>query len=468
MTGSAVNTPRYGTAVVIGGSIAGSAAAVALTEHFERTVVLDRDVLPASPSSRKGAPHSYHFHALLVGGKEAFEDLLPGLTDEAVALGVPLVDIAADTRIGQKVGWFPRFEHGKKLLMPTRRFLEWLIRRRVSTLPGVEYMAQTRVTGLLAENGRVTGVRIVNEPGGAEQTISADFVVDASGRSSQAPEWLQAIGFPAPEETVVNARWGYSTVYFRPPVGREPSFATLYLSPTVSGSGLSATRGGAAWAQEDGTWVLTAQGCAGDYPPGDFDGMREYLLSVGDPVLTELVSHVEPIAPVESWRNTSNRLRDFAGLSARPERFVAIGDSVAAYNPIYGQGMSVAAFSALELRAALAEFVREHTDRNLDGFAERYQTRVSGIIDGAWQFSTGSDFNIPGVELDGAPVPASAKPQASEYGDRVLALAVEDPEIAAKFLETIHFLRTPEWMADEALQQRVMKDWDRLGKFVRS
>lgn len=209
--------------------------------------------------------------------------------------------------------------------------------------------------------------------GGPAEIIDADLVVDASGRSSRAPDWLEEIGYARAVETTVNAHWCYTTTYFRPREGWDPGFAAIYLGPTVSGDGLPKTRGGAFWAHEGGQWVFTAQGCAGDYPPGNEAGMRDYLHSIGSPYFEDLLADLEVTAPVEPWRNTANRFRDYAGLATRPERFVVLGDATAAFNPIYGQGMAVAAFAGRTLRDEIAKFRTLSAAASLDGFADSFQ-----------------------------------------------------------------------------------------------
>lgn len=467
MTAGTADPSRYGRALVVGGSIAGSAAAAALAGFFCEVTVLDRDELPDAPAPRRGAPHSHQYHALTVGGRLALEDLLPGLTEEAVAAGVPCVDPCFDMRSGQKAGWLPKFRSDMRMLMPTRTFLEWLIRSRVRALPNVSFLPGISVRGLRAHDGRVIGVTAVNGSDDTELSLDADLVVDASGRSSRAPNWLAELGFPKPTESVVNSHWGYTTTYFRPPTDWQPGFKGLYLGPTVHGPGLSATRGGATWNQEGGTWVLTAQGCAGDYPPLDEAGMRAYLKSVGSADLLPVIERFEFVAPVQSWRSTANRLRDFAGLPRRLERFIAIGDSLAAFNPIYGQGMSSAAFSARELGTLLAGFTRSNTAADLDGFAELFHNKVKPIIMNSWNFSTSADYNVPGVEVDGRPLPPDERPEGGEYARRVVALATEDTEVCRKFMESLQMVRTTEWMTEPALQARVKQDWDRLGTLSR-
>lgn len=460
----------YGTAVVIGGSIGGSAAAAALAPHFRQVVVLERDVLPDIPQNRKGASHAHQYHVLTVGGRLALEDLLPGLTEEAIAAGVPSVDPGTAIVNGIKPGWIPSIPTDMQMLLSTRSFLEHMVRKRVQQLPNVEFRHPMTVTGLTVDGGgRVNGVvarDLASED--ASMELAADLVIDVSGRASRAPEWLEKIGFVAPRETTVNAHWAYTTTYFRPPSDFAPDWKGIYIAPTVTGEGITATRGGAMWQQEDGKWVLTAQGVAGDNPPGDEAGMKDYLKSIGKTVFTDLVDRIEIVEPIQAWRNTANRMRDFAGLPVRPERFVVLGDAVAAYNPVYGQGMASAAFGARELRDALTQFRREVPSGSLDGFAERFQKQLQAeVIDGCWLFSTSSDYGVPGVEVDGAALKEDERPAGADYAQRVVALATEDKNVALKFLETVQLVRNLEWMADNDLQQRVEADWDRLGTLVR-
>ncbi|MFR9801913.1 NAD(P)/FAD-dependent oxidoreductase [Pseudonocardia sp. RS010] len=450
-----------GTAVVLGASIGGAATAAALAPYFARVTVLDRDDLPDSPQKRKGVPHGYQFHTLTIGGRHAMEALFPGLPDDLRKLGVPESCATADVRYASKCGYFPRFESELMMLQPTRRLLEWYLRDRSSRLEGVDFVPNTTVTGLTAEDGAITGVTAVDATGN-EVAYEADLVVDTSGRASKTPDFLAALGYPAPVEKTVNARWGYATTYVRPPESWDPGFKSMYIGPTVSGEGPTATRGGAMWCQEDGQWVVTAQGCAGDYPPADPEGFRDYMGSFGSQAFTEVLDRFEIISPFEAWRNTTNRLRDYAGLQSRPENLIVLGDASAAFNPIYGQGMASAAMGARLLR----EYLDEGATLGA-GFAEGFQKRLDEqVTQPCWAFSTGSDYAVPGVEVDGVTVDEADRPESS-YTDRVLALATEDKEVTIKFWETVHILRGPEWMADEDLQNRVKADWDRLGNLSR-
>ncbi|KAA0120633.1 NAD(P)/FAD-dependent oxidoreductase [Mycolicibacterium sp. P9-22] len=453
---------------MIGGSIAGCAAAAALHRKFERVVVVDRDELPLDPAPRKGAPHAHQYHALNLAGRMALEDLFPGLTDQALADGVPQMDPTQDMLYCSKAGFWGRQASSMRSLLPTRLYLEWLVRNRTRKIPNVEFIERTTATGLRASNGEIVGVDLRGLDTAATRSLDAGLVVDASGRSSVAPEWLEALGYPTPVEHTVNAKWGYATTYVRPGPQWSPPFEALYIGPTLTGDGLHATRGAAMWAQENGLWVLTAQGCAGDYPPAQESEFRDFLGSFGRTEFLQLFDSAELVRPIIAWRNTTNRLRDYAGLPSRPERFVVLGDATAAFNPVYGQGMAVSAVGARLMGSMLEEWPVTPTS-GLTGFAEQYQKRLNAeVIQGCWDFSVGSDFNVPGVEIDGAPKEASEKPAEQEFVDRVIALATEDDDVHLKLMEMMQMMRGPEWMAADDLRAKVEADWDRLGHLTRT
>ncbi|WP_371131086.1 FAD-dependent oxidoreductase [Rhodococcoides fascians] len=454
-----LNTQLSGarTAVVVGGSIGGSTAALALRPHFDRVIIIDRDELPDGPKDRKGAPHAYQFHGLTFGGLQAMESLLPGLTESATAAGCPSHD-PGRMQYGSKFGFFAQCDTDMTVLAGSRLKLEAMLRAATRDLDRIEVLERQTATGLRVENGIVTGVNLV-DAAGTVSTIDADLVVDSSGRSSAAGDWLEDAGYQRPEETVINARWSYVTTYIRPNTDYKPPFPAFYASPTIYGEGAAASRGGGTWWQEDGLWVLTAQG-VGEHPPTDAAGFREYLGSFGRSEFTDLLDNSEIVKPLVPWRNTTSRLRDYANLPIRPENFVVIGDAVAAFNPVYGQGMSSAALQA----KTLSDELQNWSGSDLIGFAERFQkTTDVQIIQSCWGFSAGSDLTIPGVEVNGETheVVGSAE---QDYVDRVLALATEDPAVAHKMWEMIQITRGPEWMSEPDLRATITANWDRLGK----
>ncbi|GAA4554615.1 hypothetical protein [Pseudonocardia xishanensis] len=445
--------------VIVGGSIAGSLAAAAASRHADEVVVLERDELPNEPVVRRGVPHGGQFHALLARGLAAIETLVPGFEQDALAAGCHRICVTRDIANHKRYGWAARPDSDITNILASRPMIEHLVRARVRALPGVVFREGVRVEGLVAgDNGHIAGVRT---EGGV---IAADLVVDASGRSSATPQWLVELGHPAPEETEVDARWGYASCQARRPPGVHFGFEALSALPLgVTASGTPRTRGVAMWRQEgDDRWIVTAVGSAGDHPPSDAEGFRAFLASLPYPEVATTLDALELELPARVWRRTVNRMRHYDHLSAPPAGLVVLGDAVAAFNPVYGQGMTVAALEALDLRAEL-EAHAAHGGPAAEHLPRCFHERVARTVGYCWELSTGADYRVEGV-IGAGPPPDAVERRA--FMDRVEGLSSEDPAVLVQLLETTQLIRTPEWLAEPGLRTRVRQDWDRLGRLV--
>ncbi|OUS90670.1 NAD(P)/FAD-dependent oxidoreductase [Rhodococcus sp. NCIMB 12038] len=458
-----MTTPLLGRAIIIGGSIGGTLAAAAIADHFREVVLLERDELPTEPVFRKGVPQGAHFHALLAAGRAAMDSLLPGFSDHAFEMGAVRLDSAQDVMRLDRVGWSPRFESGLEFLMASRPLIEKALRDKAAELDGVQYRSGVEVAGLLGADGRVTGVRTTNG-----EELPADLVIDASGRFSESPAWLHALGYPTPREEVVNAHWGYSSTFLEVPEDWDPGFQALAL--TAFGDGAltpeSASRAMAMWVVEgERRWILTAQGSAGDHPPRTEEKLRDFISSIGVPELDKALSQVTFPEKISMWRDTRSRLRDFAGQPERPECFLTIGDAWMGFNPVYGQGMTAAALEASDLRTELAAHLTERTDE-LTGLAGRYYAKADALIKYCWTSSNTLDHRIPGVEYTIDGVAQEVDPTSSDFSDRLAAYMALDPERYVRYRETTQLLRSPEWLASDEIVNAVRERWEELGKAV--
>ena len=102
----------YQHAIVIGGSIAGLAAARVLTDYCERVTVIERDTAPPAREFRKGVPQARHPHILLKGGELALEGLFPGLRQELLDNG------ALPINMGFEMEWFFQGQWREKYTSP--------------------------------------------------------------------------------------------------------------------------------------------------------------------------------------------------------------------------------------------------------------------------------------------------------------------------------------------------------------
>ncbi|MFI1163201.1 FAD-dependent monooxygenase [Streptomyces sp. NPDC020801] len=378
---------RARRAVVVGAGLAGMLAAAALSTAVDDVVVLDRDDLPAGPEHRRGLPQGRHAHLLMAGGLAAMEDLVPGgsIRSRLLAAGAREIPLGRGMVALTPEGWFRRWRHdGPAVLSCTRALLDWTVRAAVLAHTGVQ-VRRAQAVGLVGDARRVRGVRIVAAGGEAE--LAADFVVDASGRGTRIVTWLGDLGITGVHERTVDCGLVNATRVYRTPAGAEQFPLTMVQSdPYGSGPG----RSGMVLPIEDDRWMVSLAGTRGGEPPADPEGFLRYALGLPSPIVGRLVSGAEPLTGVHISRSTSNVRRYLEKTRQWPEGFVALGDAVAAFNPAYGQGMSVAALGAQllgrELRRAGAA---------APGLARRVQRGTARSVDAAWAAAVGQDVWYP-------------------------------------------------------------------------
>lgn len=437
-------------AVVIGGSIAGMLAARVLAERFARVTVIERDRLPAQPDFRAGAPHARHPHGLLVRGQQIMEQLFPGLTEELKALGALPLDMGRGLTLVIGATAVQPYDADLVALTFSRPLLEHAIRARLCALPQIALLAGYEATGLLtdAAGRRVTGVR-VRERGADElpaELLHADLVVDAAGRGSRLPEWLEELGYPSPEETTVDAQAGYSTRLYRVPAGVAP-WKALYCMPQAPAQ----RRGCLVMPVEGGRWMVTLTGMDGDYPPTDEAAYQAFAATVPVPGFAAALAQAEPLTRPYGYRNIANRMRHYERLPRQPEGLLAMGDSVYALNPVYGQGMTVAALGALTLAAWLRE---QGHGYGVPGAARAFQRRLARVNAQPWQLATGQDLLWPSTS-GRKPDPLTRLLQ--RYVDRVLQAMVDDGAIAARFSRVQNMLSSPATLFHPRVLWRVLR-----------
>ena len=372
---------RSGHAVVVGASMAGLLAARVLTDRFETVTVVEKDILPDDPAHRPGTPQARHIHVLQQAGQETLDDLFPGFSDDVTDAGGLVLGLGHDVRIYQEGGFLARCPDPVPQYTASRAVIEQLTRRRVRDCDGVTIRDDAPFTGYLTddEGSTIGGVRV--RAAGGEREIAAEVVVDATGRSSRTPAWLEANGFQSPPRDEVTIDLTYSTVLLDRPTDRREAFLVLPDPPR--------TRGAAVFPIEDGRWLLTLAGMHGDEPPRESDGFADYADSLPVPDVCRLLEeHPMCSGEIHRYPFPSSIRRRYEALDRFPDGLLVVGDAVASFNPIYGQGMSVAALEAVQLHHVLAS-------SDLDDVGRRFFERAAPVIDDAWRLSVGSDFQFP-------------------------------------------------------------------------
>ncbi len=446
-------------AVVIGGSIAGMAAARVLADHFASVVVVDRDELVDDTLPRRGVPQGGHGHVLLVAGQRALGSLFPGLMAELVADGAVEFDPGMNLAFYRFGAIWPRVRTELRLVTASRPLLERAVRRRVLALAGVEVRTGTAVSALVGHGERITGVRLSGDtgdsgdadgteaPAGAGVTrggvLEAELVVDCGGRGGRSQQWLAELGHPVPRVTEMKIGVGYATrLYRRTPTDLADAQAAFALPdpPTELRAGLALPIEGDRWLVSLGGWH--------DAFPRDEAAFDAHAAALPHPGIAGIVAGCEPVSGLTVCTLPVSRRRHFEELRRVPAGYLALGDAICSFNPIYGQGMTCAAMEAV----ALGDLLGRHPEVTAALTAE-YHQRAARIVATPWRFASGGDFAYPQTE--------GVRPRGiallNAYARRVQLASMVNPSVRRVFTSVQHLIMDPAALTAPAMVVEVLR-----------
>lgn len=428
-------------AIVIGGSIAGLLSARVLADYFDRVTIIDRDKLPETPQARIGVAQSVQPHVLFTKGYQIIGELFPGIEQQLTANGAIIIDWAREFKHYVEGNWGLATQQPSELVSVTcsRYLLEWTIRQELRKLPQIDFIEQSKVTSLVYDDNsdRITGVCLHSSA-----PLNADLIVDASGRSSQAPQWLQEIGVASVPETVVNPFLGYATRRYKLP-DIDTDWKVLLISQTPPKD----TRLGYLAKIENNELIATLGGYSKDFPPLDERGFLDFARSLAQPDFYQTIVNATPISPIYAHRATANRRRNYDKIEL-PNGFVALGDAVCALCPVYGQGMTIAALGAKTLQSWL-----DNSAKQLN--SNRFQKQLAKNNSFHWMLATSQDARFPatvGSEHKGGIVDKLM----TGYMNKLLSKSTSDLQMHLLLLEVGHLLRSPLFLYHPATIWRVL------------
>ncbi|HMH48708.1 MAG TPA: FAD-dependent monooxygenase [Candidatus Acidoferrum sp.] len=443
-----MSSPIGKRAIVVGAGMGGLTAAAALADRFEHVLVLERDALPADAVDRSGIPQGRHVHALLAGGLRALGELFPGFEGELAKAGAVTLRMGLDIRT-ERPGFdpFPQRDLGFDAFAMSRPLLEWLVRGRVRALSNVELRQGVRVDALVprADGAAIVGVRC-DRPGATSETLDADLVVDASGRGNLTLDLLESLGQPRPEETTIGVDLRYATAVFSIPDDAPTDWKGVFCFPRPPRS----SRGALLLPLEGRRWIVTLAGRHGEDPPGDADGFMAFARQLRTPTIFNAIEHAKRVGEPVRFGFPESVYRHYERLAVFPRGLLVVADAMCRFNPVYGQGMSVAAQEAVALRRLLS--VRSGEADPLDGLALPFFAEAAGLIDTPWFGAAIPDFVHPqtrGTRPDN--LEAMLK-----FGMSLTRLAARDPGVHKLTAEVQNLVKPRSAYLDPELVQRVL------------
>lgn len=435
-------------AVVIGAGIAGLAAAGALSSYFERVTVLERDGLFSGSAPRPGASQGWHAHGVLVGGQVALSELYPSIGDDFYRAGAQILRINQDLREEfPNRDPMPQRDFGLRAYTMTRPLIESVLRRRALQRGNVSIRENTNVLAIEADarSGRVTAVRCATADDDTIEMFPADLVVDASGRGQITNSLLQSLGRPRPHETAIGIDLCYTTAILPIPDGAPTDWKLVLTQPNLSQS----SRRAVMIPIEGRRWMLTVAGRGGERPPAEWPALLAYLQGLTTPTIYDAVRNSTPLGRLARFLLPESVWRHFENLDTIPDGLVPIGDSVCRFNPVYGQGMTVAAKEAVLLHHLLG--ARASQPDPLAGLAREFLAEAKLLIETPWTMAAIPDFAYPGTRGE----PPKDLERSLQFAGALSRLAARDEAVQRLVVEVWHMLKPRSAYQDPELMQRV-------------
>lgn len=339
--------------LVLGGGFTGVLAAAVLSTRVDSVTIVDRDELPDQPVHRAGVPQAHHGHLLVAQGARLLDGLLDGITAELVDAGGRRLGMPNDMIALTPEGWMPRLPEARFGICASRTLTDWVIRGRVLRAPNITVRTGTEVDGLTGTAHRIVGARVRDRRTGDTRTLSADVVIDATGRGSRARHWLTGLGLPEVATQVVDSGLGYATRLYRAPESADPDFPLVALQPEVVRG--RPGQAGVLFPIEHRQWMITLSGTRGGEPPTEESAFHRFAADLRHGVISDLINAATPVGRIHGYRNTANRWHRYDRLRAWPAGFFVVGDALAVTNPTYALGMTMSAAAVTELATVLDE-----------------------------------------------------------------------------------------------------------------
>eukprot|EP00667_Euglena_gracilis_P008870 EG_transcript_8999 len=344
-------------AVVIGGSIAGLIAAKMLARHFGTVTIVERDDGGDDPEAPALPPQAHHSHLILRKALDVMGEYFPGLEAAALLKGARPLTLQQLHIVVDGVRWAQSAGQGITFLGCPRSTIQRVLHEDILQDGRIVLHRGATVVDVLCDAaegqpGVVSGVKVRRKGSDAVAEMRASLVVDCSGRHSNAAKWVERCG-----GRVVTEEWPSQVCYasVTGTLRRPPPWDLLYLPPHPP----HRPHGVCVLAVTEGTpasvLVSAITTDSSGVVPRDHDGFRRFVLAAvaeADEETRAVLAQLQfEAADIREYRQPCSVRRFFPSL---PLGFIPVGDSVASFNPIFGQGVATACVAVESLDVALA------------------------------------------------------------------------------------------------------------------
>ncbi|MBT2729906.1 FAD-dependent monooxygenase [Bacillus sp. ISL-75] len=420
-------------ALVIGGSIAGLLAARILSDFFKEVLIIEKDQKREKHLTRTGVPQGSHGHALLKSGEEILTELFPGIIDELIADGSVKSDFTSELAWNHHGSWKVKYHAGISIIQQSRPFLEWHIQRRLDMIPNISFLYGATAKRMLinSDSTSIIGVEIQKD-GEAAIPLNADLVVDATGAGSNSTNWLRQLGFDAPQKTEVKVNLFYASRIYSSLSSKNKDWGNLLVYPNPPRQ----NRGGSISPIENQRWMVTLLGYGVDSPPSTEEEFINYAKSLEQPDVYEAIKNGTPETDVSVYRFPALRRFHYEKLQRFPNGLIVIGDAFCRIDPVFGQGMSIAALEAIALKKELQKALNKN---KLSQISKNTHRSFSKIIDVPWLIALTEDFRF--THTDGAK--PFGLPLLKWYVKRVILACESNQKVYGKLINVLQLKAHP-------------------------
>ncbi|PEL24162.1 glutamate synthase [Bacillus toyonensis] len=421
----------FNKAIVIGGSMAGKFAAKALSTSFKEVIILEVGDKWDGKASRKRVPQSDHPHVLLKGGEKAIEELFPTITNELIKAGSIINNFTRDLKWHQFGLWKQPFIGEVHMIQQSRPLLEWHIQKRIDQISNITITYKTLVNGLLVDGklNKVCGVKVKYLETGMQEEVHADIVIDASGFGSKSMEWLREYEIEVQEEKV-RIDLFYATKMFQLKENEELDCCNMLMSPSFPEN----PYGVLIQTIEDNRYFVTFSGYANEKAPQTGDEFYDFAENLSISNVTDFLNKAEGITDIKTYKIPYQVRRRFDLVNNVPEGLLVVGDAQCRFDPVFGQGVSVAAMEAHQLQLLLQS--RKQLDKT---FTQQFYKKTADIIEIPWDMTTTEISRHPQLKRE---LTTKQKFQLW-YTKQIYRLSASDSDVYIRLVRVMNLIRSP-------------------------